>query len=181
MSHDQLDPEPNAIYWEEVTEEMNLEAREGSWFADNRLVYWTGQTAAYARARLGTLYQKQKAREKKPDLELKALEHFSGTEQYHKVLGFNVTDGVHYLMENGYSYLVTDVLAVFLLRPRLKNADFLVINYRVDLEKHQARLEVRADTNQPLLYSQNYPYTDAKRALVKMFYESGVLLLANEH
>ena len=183
----QLDVRPNAIYWEEVTPDMKLTAREGSWFANDRLVYWTSQTAADARAKLGQLYQDQKKREK-PDLELKALNQFSGTQQYYRVLGFNVTDGIHYIMENGYSYLVTDLLAVCLvgvkgtrLRELARTGSFLVITYKVDREARTGIWEIREDSDQPILYSQKYEYTNAKVEEVKMFLIDRVLMLAGEY
>jgi len=53
------------IFWDEVTETMRLEAKEGSWFADDKLVYWIGEDAAAARAHMGRLYREQRKREVK--------------------------------------------------------------------------------------------------------------------
>jgi len=39
----------------------------------------------------------------KPDLELKALNEFIGTQNYYRYMGVLLTDGVKYIMENGYS------------------------------------------------------------------------------
>lgn len=47
------------IFWDEVTAEMRLTAEGGSWFANGKLVYWTGQTEAEARATLGQFFQAQ--------------------------------------------------------------------------------------------------------------------------
>lgn len=118
---------------------------------------------------------------KTEDLELKALTGFCGTEQYYRVLGFNVTDGIHYIMENGYSYLVTDLLAYFMFKPKLRDSAFLVIVYSVNLETKTGVVTVREDTGQPVLYRQKYDYTNAKVAELKLFFCSGVLMLAGEY
>jgi uncharacterized protein DUF6876 len=115
------------------------------------------------------------------DRMLKALGQFCGTENYYKVIGFNVTDGIHYIMENGYSYLLTDCLAVIAFKPRLRHADFLVIRFTADPERHEGRFEIREDSDRPILYQQSYGYTDAQVKEIILFYESGVLLLAGEH
>jgi hypothetical protein len=116
-----------------------------------------------------------------PDLELKALHGFSGTQEYHKVLGFNVTDGVHYIMENGYSYLVTDCLAVILFTRHIREQPFLAITYSVNLGTKTAGFII-TNGNEDTLYSQNYGYTDAKiKEPLKMFLTDHVLMLAGEY
>ena len=66
------------------------------------------------------------------NLELPGLEQFCGTEHYYKVwLGVNATDGAKYLMDNGYSWLVTDAISVIKIDPKLKNQDFLVIELKL--------------------------------------------------
>lgn len=116
----------------------------------------------------------------KPDLELKALGSFIGTEQYHRVLGFLVTDGVKYIMENGYGWFVTDSLAVIMCSWNLRNADFLTVELHTNLEEHTAEMRI-TDGNDHILYRQEYKYTDSKRELLKLYYERRVLLLASEH
>ncbi len=71
-------------------------------------------------------------RRDKPDLELRSLDNFHGSENYYHLMGgFNATDGVYYIMENGYSYFVTDSIAVLKAHPRLKQYlsgdDFVVV------------------------------------------------------
>ncbi len=175
---------PNTIFWEDVTDDMQLTAKEGSWFANGRLVYWVGKDAAEARARLGSLYQKQKQEREKPDLELKALDGFSGTEEYHRLSmfpSFNLTDGVDYIMRNGYSYLVTDILALIPFKPRLKNQPFLAITYSVNLGTKTGGFII-TDGNETTLYTQNYGYTDAKIVKpLKLFLADHVLMLAGEY
>ena len=48
------------IFWDQVTESARLTAKEGSWFADDKLVYWTGEEASSARAHIGRLFREQK-------------------------------------------------------------------------------------------------------------------------
>jgi hypothetical protein len=47
------------------------------------------------------------------DLELKQLENFHCSEEYHEAwLGVLATDGVKYVMENGYAWFVSDSVSV---------------------------------------------------------------------
>ncbi len=71
-----------------------------------------------------------------PDLELKNLNNFYGSEHYYRLMGgINATDGVHYVMQNGYSYFVTDAIAVLKAHPRLKqylsHDDFVVVKLQL--------------------------------------------------
>jgi hypothetical protein len=90
--------------------------------------------------------------------------------------GVNATDGVHYIMENGYSYFVTDSIAVLKVHPKLKqylsHDDFIVIKLQL-LPDKQAQM-IMEDGNGHELYRQTYTYSDAKVNL-KLFYTDGVL------
>ena len=115
------------------------------------------------------------------DLELKELEQFSGTEKYYGEMGVNLTEGVHYIMENGYAWLVTDMLAVIKSaeNPKVNSGvidGFLTIKLKVDGRQATAQIE---DGNGHVLYSQEYKWTDAKRDLV-LYFTDNVLMLANE-
>ena len=119
--------------------------------------------------------------EKTADLELKALGGFIGTEQYYKVLGELVTDGVKYIMDNGYAWFVTDALSVIAFTekfPKLRNQPFLSVKLKRTGDS-EAELIIE-DGNYNQLYKQHYDFTDAKRDLT-LFYENGVLLLNSEH
>ena len=115
----------------------------------------------------------------KPDLELKALNSFIGTTEYYRVMGALVTEGVKYIMDNGYGWLVTDALAVICFKPTLRNADFLVVRLNVDTEKAEADMIID-DGNGNILHKQHYKFTDAKRSL-KLYYQRGVLMLSSEY
>ena len=60
------------------------------------------------------------------DLDLKQLDYFRCTEQYHNVMGSQVTDGIIYLMENGYSWFITDCLAVIRYEDKVKKETSLI-------------------------------------------------------
>ena len=118
-----------------------------------------------------------------PDLELKGLDNFHGSEHYYRLMGgVNATDGVHYIMQNGYSWFATDAVAVLKAHPKLRkhlaHDDFAVIELRL-LPDKQAQMLVE-DGNGNELYRQSYAYSDAKVCL-KLFYTGGVLLLASEY
>lgn len=113
------------------------------------------------------------------DLTLEHLGEFTGTLDYYAVLGAKVTDGVRYIMENGYSWFVTDALAVIMCRPDLRREPFLAIKLKVNAEKSEADVTI-TDGNEKQFYLQHCEYTDAKRNLT-LFFEEGVLLLASEH
>ncbi len=109
------------------------------------------------------------------DLELKELRHFSGTEQYHRVMGINATDGVAYIMQNGYSWFVTDAVAVIMTK--LKGQEFLSI--KLEVKDSKAKMII-TDGNDKTLYNQDYKYTDAKRDL-NLYCTDGVIMLSGEY
>jgi hypothetical protein len=111
------------------------------------------------------------------DLKLRHLSEFVGTESYHIVLGTRVTDGIVYLLNNGYSWFVTDSLSVIKCRPDLRTQAFLAIKLKVGNSEANLIIE---DGNDRVLYRQRYTWTDAQRDLI-LFYENGVLLLSSEH
>jgi len=117
--------------------------------------------------------------EKQPDLDLKALGGFIGTQCYYNVLGTRVTEGVKYIMDNGYAWLVTDSLAVIKCRADLRGQPFLVVRLTLTEDGNRAYMTID-DGNDHILYTQYYEYTDAKRD-VKLYWENGVLLLPSEH
>ena len=114
---------------------------------------------------------------KNDDLELKQLGQFYGSEKYHNVLGANVTDGVHYIMQNGYSWFVTDFLISARMKPKLKKQEFL--SALLVLKDKKAEMVV-TDGNNNVLYTQKYEYTDAKKEL-QLFFVGNVLMLENEY
>ena len=117
-----------------------------------------------------------------PDLELKHLDCYIGTQQYYNVFSVSVTDGVKYLMDNGYNWFVTDAIAVIKFRhrfPKLRNQPFLSVKLKLNREKAEADLIIE-DGNYNELHKQHYNFTDAKKELT-LFYTDGVLMLNSEY
>jgi hypothetical protein len=113
------------------------------------------------------------------DLELKQLGQYYGTQQYYNVFGVNVTEGVKYIMDNGYSWFVTDFIAVFRSRfPKLRNQPFLTVKLKLTGDS-EADMIIE-DGNYNELYRQHYDFTDAKREL-KLFFTDNVLMLNTEY
>jgi hypothetical protein len=120
----------------------------------------------------------------KEDLELKALDQFIGTTKYYEYLGMKITDGIVYIMQNGYSWLVSDTIITILydnrIREYLKKDNFIAIKLKVNKENKTARLTFE-DGNYNVLAYKLYDYTDAKVEELVLFYVDGVLMLANEY
>jgi len=120
----------------------------------------------------------------KEDLELKALNQFNGTLNYYRYLGILITDGIVYIMQNGYSWLVSDTIITILydkrIREYLKNENFLSIKLKVNKENKTAKVTFE-DGNYNVLAYKLYDYTDAKVEELVLFYVDGVLMLANEY
>lgn len=122
----------------------------------------------------------------KDDLTLKDLNQYYGTEQYHNVMSVNVTDGIAYIMNNGYSWFVTDFLSLVVTHHEsIKDEEFLSIKLKLDGDK--GLMEV-TDGNEKILYTQQYDYTNAKRELNLFFTKlqrlskiDEVLLLSGEY
>jgi len=109
------------------------------------------------------------------DLYLRDIDSYIGSEKLYNVMGVYVTDGVKYIMENGYSWFVTDAIAV--IRTKLKTEDFLAIALTV--KNNNAVMEI-TDGNGHVFYRQQYKWTDAKRNLT-LFYVDNVLMLSSEY
>lgn len=114
---------------------------------------------------------------RKDDLDLKNLGQYRGTEGYHNVMGAKVTDGVGYIMQNGYSWFVTDAIVSLRMIPELKNEEFVVVKLKV---KDKKAVVTMTDGNEKILYTQKYDYTNAKTDLT-LYYQNGVLLLSGEY
>ena len=114
-----------------------------------------------------------------PDLELKALPQFIGTQEYFRGwLGALLTDGVKYLSDNGYAWFVTDALSVIKTAPKFRGEAFLTVELHL-ADDHEADLVI-TDGNDHELYRQHYEFTDAKKDL-KLYFIGNVLMLASEY
>jgi hypothetical protein len=113
------------------------------------------------------------------DLELEKLDNYTGTEHYYSVLGSKITDGVKYIMDNGYSWLVTDTIAVITSDEKLMKEDFLSIKFELGKKPETGTLSI-TDGNDTVFYKQNYTFTTAKRN-IKMFFQNNTLCLMSEY
>ena len=114
-----------------------------------------------------------------PDLELKALSNFYGSEHYYRLMGgINATDGVHYEMQNGYSWVVTDAAVILRMEPKVRGQVFVVVRLKL-LPEGRAKI-VYEDGNDKVLFEQSYEWTDAKREL-ELFFADNVIMLASEY
>lgn len=115
-----------------------------------------------------------------PDLTLKNLNQYYGTEGYTKVMGINVTDGICYIMMNGYSFLVTDFLSLIVTNHKgLRDQEFLSIKLKLKGDGSKANMIV-TDGNDNILYEQFYTYTNVKKE-VNLFFTNEVLMLTGEY
>ncbi len=118
--------------------------------------------------------------QKTEDRDLKALGQFIGTQNYYNVFGVKVTDGVKYVMENGYAWFVTDSIAVIRCKPKIRREPFLTVELHLSKEaEHEADMIIK-DGNNHVLHRQHYTYTDAKRDL-KLYCSNGVMMVPSEY
>lgn len=124
----------------------------------------------------------------KDDLYLSEINNYYGTEHYHKIplfSEFNLTDGIIYLISNGYSWFVTDALSVIKCDEKIRQEEFLSIKLKLanemafNIEDRKTKLII-TDGNDNILYTQYYEFTDAKRQL-NLFFTDGVLMLSGEY
>jgi hypothetical protein len=114
------------------------------------------------------------------DLKLSDLGYFTGTEQYHSMgplfRNIVVTDGVKYVMDNGYSWFVTDALAIVI--NKLKDQPFLVVSLKLG-KGDSGKMQID-DGNGKVLYTQKYEYTDAESE-VKLYFTDNVMMVTSEY
>jgi hypothetical protein len=113
----------------------------------------------------------------KDDLSLKQLNQYFGTERYYNVFDFNVTEGINYIMNNGYSWFVTDVLSVVLFNKEIQSQEFLSIKLKVLNNKAEVTI---TNGNDKILSKYKYKYTDAERDL-NLYLTNNVLMLSSEY
>jgi len=110
------------------------------------------------------------------DLELKELEQFIGSQSYVNVFGMKCTEGITYIMSNGYGWFVTDMIVMIIAE--YKDEEFLAVKLKLDGDnKAIATIE---DGNGMVFYTQKYEYTDAKKDLT-LFCCDNVLMLSSEY
>jgi hypothetical protein len=110
---------------------------------------------------------------------------FTGTEQYHRhwTRRLVYTDGVKYLAEQGSAFWLIDAIASFQALPKVQNNGRLqeFQFWTLTREGIGAVLECREDSGAVPAITQRIPFTDFPLDSVKLYVESGVLLLPSEH
>ena len=115
----------------------------------------------------------------KEDLELKDMGYFTGTEAYHNIwLNVLGTDGIAYVMKNGYSWAVTDACAVLRKEEKVRNEEFVAV--KLQLPGDGTAKMVYENGDEKVLFTQKYGFTSARREFI-MYYTDGILLLSGEY
>lgn len=121
----------------------------------------------------------------KEDLELKDLNNYYGTEKIWNLGGFlskiKVTDGIKYIDNNGYGYLISD--AIIAISMKYLDEPFLVVSFFKD-QNGVYNLVISEDKNGDnfikIKHQQKYECCSAKVENLKFYYENGILLLPTE-
>ena len=117
------------------------------------------------------------------------LNGFCGTENYYRhFTGGKFTDGVKHLADRAGAYWLIDAVFSYQGEKWVKFVPFQIWTLKVirdTLGKNKtepmAILEMKEDTDQPVLVSQKIPYTDFPKGEVKLYLIDGVLLLPSEY
>jgi hypothetical protein len=113
-----------------------------------------------------------------------SLSHFTGTTRYIRdpFTGLMHTDGIAHLAEcAGAEWLISDIGAVFRHHPQIrKGIPFQLWTLTVS-DEHTAVLTCREDCDMPVIFQQNYSYTDFPAGTWKMYLIDGVLMVPSEY
>ena len=102
----------------------------------------------------------------------------TGTEEYFKHLfGLKYTDGVYAVAEKYKAYWLIDAIASY--QGKMKKEPFQLLVMTADHNK--GLLEMRTDSDQPVLVSQEIPFTDFPSGELKLYLCDGVLMLPSEY
>lgn len=103
------------------------------------------------------------------------LAQFVGTEEWHKhQFGLKYTDGVKFLAENSGAYWLVDAIASY-----QKKESFQL--WTLTVTDHRAVLEMREDSDAPIIVQQNIEFTDFPLPEIKLYLVDGVLMLPSEY
>lgn len=116
-------------------------------------------------------------------IDLANLAHFYGTEQYYKhPFGILLTDGAHYLSQNGAGWLI-DAIASYQTKtwlasePMLQQIQFWKLIVHAN---ESATLICERDTDD-IAITQEIEYTDFPADGIKLYLSNGVLMLPSEN
>jgi len=122
------------------------------------------------------------------DKKLSILDSFIGTQNYYDMgvlfRGIKITDGVRYVSENGYSYLVTDILSILTACRKIRRylaTDYFLSIVFIAYPNRKGEI-IFSDGNGNTVFKKTYRYTDAEVDKIKFFYDERVkiLMLASE-
>jgi len=103
---------------------------------------------------------------------------FTGTEEYFKhFLGIRYTDGINAVAEKYKAYWLIDAVASY--QGKMKGEPFQV--WTLNADHNKGLLEMRTDSDQPVMVSQEIPYTDFPSGELKLYLCDGVLMLPSEY
>ena len=114
------------------------------------------------------------------------LANFYGSENWYRVGplfgNVTVTDGVHFIMERGCSWMATDILAVVKVHPKVRGQEFVSIKFRKSRPSVDDSAVIEyGDGNGNVLYRQPYESTDCPVDEISFYFANDVLLLASEY
>ena len=103
---------------------------------------------------------------------------YTGTEKYfqHR-FGLRYTDGVHAVAEKYKAYWLIDAIASY--QGKMKKEPFQL--WVMTAEKNKGLLTMKTDSEQPVLVSQEIPFTDFPSGELKLYLCDGVLMLPSEY
>ncbi len=120
------------------------------------------------------------------DLSLRHLNEFTKAVCYHNFFGTKVTDGIVYLIKNGYAWFVQDAIRFIQNEgKKIRNIDFLVIKLLLNKDKRKKgeatfKILKAYKSNVKVIYTRKHIWTTAKVEL-RLFYKNGVLRLPSEY
>ena len=103
---------------------------------------------------------------------------FYGTENYYKHFGGVLTDGIKAMAERFKAFWLIDV--VFSYQNKKNNLIPFQV-WEITSTGEKATVEMKEDTNKPILVSQKIGFTDFPEGKLKMYLIDNVLLLPSEY
>ena len=119
----------------------------------------------------------------------KELDGFYGTQNYYRhFTGGNFTDGVKHLADRAGAYWLIDAIMSCQAEKVIRCVPFQVWTLKVlrsELGKNKSEpmaiLEMKEDTDTPILVSQKIEFTDFPKGEIKLYFQNGVLFLPSEY
>lgn len=113
------------------------------------------------------------------------LEQFTGSAMFYRHWTGRLvyTEGVAYLAEEGDAYWLIDAIVSHQSDKRIKSSELATFQLweLVVHEDKSATLTVRADSDRPVIITQEIPFTDFPLEHIKLYVCTGTLLLPSEY